>query len=181
MRPAMAGLEPSAALSALRGNERAQAVNALFDRFLRRHGHRCMPEAEFLVPRWAEAPEQVMEMIQGYLRAAPGFDPAENEARQCRQREETQALVESRLNPFQRAAFRRSLASLQEQVRVRDNGQHYLVKLFMPVRRLIAELGKRWCNRAIPALLRCWKRRARFTSAWDRRTWPRRWERWRGK
>ena len=143
----MTAQAPSAALAALRGNGKAASVNALFDRFLLRHGHRCMTEAEFLVPRWAEAPEQVVEMIQGYLRAAPGFDPVENEARQRRQREETQALVESKLNPFQRTAFRRSLTSLQEQVRVRDNGQHFLVKLFMPVRRLVAELGRRWAER----------------------------------
>ncbi len=140
-------LDPAAALAALRTNERAASALAIFERFLHRHGHRCMTEAEFLVPRWAETPEQAMEMVQGYLRAAPGFDPAKNAARQQRQREETQALVESKLNPLQRISFRRSLTSLQEQVRVRDNGQHYLVKLFLPVRRLIAELGRRWAER----------------------------------
>ncbi len=140
-------LDPTAALAALRADERAASALALFERFLRRHGHRCMSEAEFLVPRWAEVPEQAMEMVQGYLRAAPGFDPAQNAAHQQRQREESQALVESKLNPLQRIAFRRSLISLQEQVRVRDNGQHYLVKLFLPVRRLIAELGRRWAQR----------------------------------
>ena len=30
---------------------------------------------------------------------------------------------------------------------MRDNGQHFLVKLFMPVRRLVAELGRRWAER----------------------------------
>jgi phosphohistidine swiveling domain-containing protein len=39
------------------------------------------------------------------------------------------------------------LTRTQELVRLRDNGQHYVVKLLLPPRHIIAELGTRWAAR----------------------------------
>jgi hypothetical protein len=40
------------------------------------------------------------------------------------------------------------LARLHRFARLRDNGQHYVVKLLLPMRRLYAELGRRWASAA---------------------------------
>ncbi|MCI0395829.1 MAG: hypothetical protein L0332_35325 [Chloroflexi bacterium] len=139
--------EPAAALAQLRQEPAARPFLESLEAFLRRHGHRCMSEAEWLHPRWREAPEQVIESVAGYLRAGPTFDPAETEARQRRQREEATALVESRLDPLRKRYFRSVLNRTQKLVRQRDNGQHFLVKMALPMRRIYASLGRRWVER----------------------------------
>ena len=115
--------------------------------FLRRHGHRCTTEAEYLHPRWAEKPGLVIEQIAGYLRLGDDFDPTGAEARQRAQREEATRQIEARLNFVQRGFFRSSLKRLHRLVRMRDNGQHYLVKLMLPVRRCYGLLAARWAER----------------------------------
>jgi phosphohistidine swiveling domain-containing protein len=120
---------------------------ALCQRFLRRHGHRCTTEAEYLNPRWIEAPWLVVEQIAGYLRAGDSFDPSGAEERQRDQHAEAVAGVEAKLNFVQRAYFRRGLKRLHWLVRMRDNGQHYLVKLMLPVRHCYGLLAARWAER----------------------------------
>ncbi len=139
--------EPLAALHLLRQSEAARPALATLDQFLQRHGHRCMTEAEWIYPRWIEAPEQVIESIAGYLRAGLEHNPADMEARQRQAQEAATAQVEAQLNPISRALFRRNLARTHHLIRMRDNGQHYLVKLVMPVRVMYAELGRRWAER----------------------------------
>jgi len=73
--------------------------------------------------------------------------PLEAEARQRRRRAATLAAVEARLDPIRRAIFRGMLARTEHLVRLRDNGQHYVVKLLLPVRRIYATLGERWAAR----------------------------------
>lgn len=139
--------EPAAALAELRRTPTAQPVLDMLADFLQRHGHRCMTEAEWLYPRWAEAPEQVIESVAGYLKAGEGFNPAETEDRQRQQREEATATVEAKLNPIQRAYFRWNLRRAHYFIRMRDNGQHYIVKLALPMRRLFATIAERWTQR----------------------------------
>lgn len=139
--------EPGAALAQLRQLPEARSVTALFEAFLRRHGHRCMAEAEWLYPRWREAPKQVMETIGGYLRRGLPFIPLETEGQQKRKREEAVAQVETKLNPFRKAYSRFGLKRLHRLIRLRDNGQHFLVKLLLPMRRIYATLGERWAGR----------------------------------
>ena len=106
-----------------------------------------MSEAEWLHPRWVEAPEIVMASIQGYLRAGEGFDPGGAAAQAEQDRSAATTAVEARLNWWQRARFRRLLERVQRLMPARDNGQHYLVKLMLPVRRLYATLAARWAER----------------------------------
>jgi rifampicin phosphotransferase len=89
----------------------------------------------------------VIESIAGYLRAGEGFNPAETEVRQRQQREEATARVEAALNPLARRYFRWNLNRTHYFVRMRDNGQHYIVKLALPMRRLFATLAERWAQR----------------------------------
>jgi pyruvate,water dikinase len=138
---------PAAALAALRGTLAAQPVLAQFDAFLARHGHRCMSEAEWLHPRWVEAPHIVIESLAGYLRAGSSFDPRPAIAQAEQDRLAATAAIEGRLNPWQRGRFHWQLQRMQRFLLARDNGQHYLVKLMLPVRRLYATLAARWAGR----------------------------------
>lgn len=139
---------PTAALATLRADPAAASVMQLFDAFLARHGHRCMSEAEWLHPRWVEAPEVVIESIAGYLRAGSSFAPGDSARRAEQERLAATAAIEARLGPLRRAQFRRLLARAGRFLLARDNGQHYLVKLMLPVRRLYATLAGRWASRS---------------------------------
>ena len=136
-----------AALGELRATPAAAPVMAQFDAFLARHGHRCMSEAEWLHPRWIEAPELVIESIASYLRAGGSFDPTAAVASAEQERLAATAAVEQRVNPLQRAQFRWILPRVHRFMLARDNGQHYLVKLMLPVRRIYATLAARWAAR----------------------------------
>ncbi|MBL8057627.1 MAG: hypothetical protein JNK29_13070, partial [Anaerolineales bacterium] len=114
--------------------------------FLQRHGHRCATEAEWLYPRWIEAPELVLQALIPYLQGDGAARLADNEARQRQRRAEAEARLAARLDPFRRAYLRWALAEVQRLVRLRDNGQNYLIKLLLPWRHLLAELGRRWAE-----------------------------------
>jgi phosphohistidine swiveling domain-containing protein len=132
---------------ALRADPRARPFLAALDRFLVEHGHRCAVEAEWRHPRWVEAPAQVLDLIAGYLRAGDVVDPRAAEARQRRRRDEAVRSAEARLDPLRRAVLRAMLRRSADLFRLRDNGQHYLVKLLLPPRRIFAELGVRFAAR----------------------------------
>jgi pyruvate,water dikinase len=136
---------PADALATLRVEPAAAPFLAQLERFLQRHGHRCMVEAELLYPRWVEAPTQVITSLATYL--AMPVAPAAVSADAARRREEATALVERQLSWWQRRSFRQTLARVQRFTRLRDNGQHYVVKLLLPMRHLYAELGARWAAR----------------------------------
>lgn len=143
--------DPEAALEILRATPEAAPVLQALNRFLQRHGHRCASEAEFLYPRWIEKPSLVIEQIAGYLRAGDDFDPTGAEARQKALRERATAGIKARMNPVQWRFFRASLQRLQHLVRMRDNGQHFLVKLLLPTRHIFATLGARWADAGLLA------------------------------
>ncbi len=141
---------PVSALAELRADPHAQPFLDQFERFLQRHGHRCMVEAEFLYPRWSEAPAQVIEALTPYLNMEQAPAAVNHEAEQ--RREAVAAQMEEKLTWWQRRAFRANLARLHRFTRLRDNGQHYLVRLFLPIRHLYAVLGERWAARGwLPA------------------------------
>lgn len=135
---------PAEALKQLRANPAAQPLLKLLDEFLQRHGHRCMSEAEWRYARWIETPEVVVEMMVGYLgEQAHAGDTTEAQ----RRREATTAELEAQLDPVRKAYLRWLLPRVQHLVRLRDNGQHYLVKLALPIRHIYALLAERWTQR----------------------------------
>jgi pyruvate,water dikinase len=140
---------PARALELLRADPRAQRFLERFDRFLQRHGHRCMSEAELRFPRWAESPGLVITQLATSLRnsSPEPLAPVRAAADAATRRLDATARVERELGPFRRAAFRRSLERMHRFTRMRDNGQHYLVKLMLPMRSLYAALGARWVER----------------------------------
>jgi rifampicin phosphotransferase len=147
LAPLLLENDADAALARLADHPDATPVLSGLANFLQRHGHRCPTEAEWLYPRWIEKPSQVIAQVASYLRAGEGFNPAEAEVRPRQLREETTRQVETKLNLLQRIYFRRALQRLHRLVRMRDNGQHYLVKLALPMRHIYASLGQRWAER----------------------------------
>ena len=139
--------EPAAALARLRAAPDAGPVLKMLDSFLERHGHRCPSEGEWLHPRWADAPEQVVDLVAAYLRAGARVNPQEAKERQRRRRDDALAWATGRLDAVRRAVFRFILARVEHAVRMRDNGKHYYMKTSYPLRRLSWEFGLRWAGR----------------------------------
>lgn len=137
---------PADALARLRRMPEAEPFMTQFETFLQRHGHRCPNEVELLHPRWAEAPQQVIELLAGYLQASDTLNPEEAERRQVQRRDEAVALIEKRLGPIRRKIFRSVLAKAQNAVRVRDNSRYAVTKFLFPTRKIFALLGQRWAE-----------------------------------
>jgi pyruvate,water dikinase len=138
---------PRTALDRIRSDPRSAGAVRLLDHFLERHGHRCANDAEWLHPRWIEAPEEVIEMAAAYLRLGDAVNPAETARRQQQHRIDVTSAISARLNPLQRFVFRLLLSRTQYAVRYRDNGKNAAMKAAYPARRLVFELGRRWCDR----------------------------------
>jgi rifampicin phosphotransferase len=139
--------DPITALDLLRSNEKGRPIIEQLEVFLARHGHRCPNELEMRNPRWAEAPEQVIELIAKYLRAGERVDPITTEAHQQRRRTDAVTAVEATLDPLRRAIFRFLLKRAQRAVTVRDNSRYCMAKFIFPMRTIYAELGRRWAER----------------------------------
>lgn len=140
---AVLGSAPAAALESLRAEPRAALFLNQLSAFLQRHGHRGAVEAELRPPRWCEAPEQVIEQLLPYLRAAvaPHLGGA------AAKREAATAAFRGTLGWLGRAGFDRALTRAHRFTRMRDNGQGYVVRLLMPLRVLLTELGRRFAAR----------------------------------
>jgi phosphohistidine swiveling domain-containing protein len=139
--------DSASALAILRGISRAQTFIGQLEQFLARHGHRCPNELELLNPRWAEAPEQVVELVKHYLQADESANPIAAEARQWQRSAEAVAAIETRLDPVRRAISLALLNRTRRAITVRDNIRYYLIKLYFPMRKLYAQLGQRWAAR----------------------------------
>jgi pyruvate,water dikinase len=138
---------PSEALSLLQEKSEAQPFITEFQAFLLRHGYRCPNDAELYHPRWAEAPEQVIELIKSYLSMDESSSPVRTEQSRQQEREKLTAQIAVQLNPIRRRIFRWLLDQTQNKIRLRDNNRSYIAKFLFPVRLLIAELGRRWSAR----------------------------------
>ena len=138
--------EPAAAWAAVQTLPEAAPVREAFNHFLLEHGHRCPAEPEILLPRWAEAPEQVLALIAGYLQKVPGGTAVSSPSSQA-----AQQTVERRLGPIRRALFRRVLRRAQAQMRRRDNSRHFMAKLELPRRQLFVALGRRLAAQGVLA------------------------------
>ena len=135
------------ALALLHPLPEAQPFLEQFAIFLKDYGYRCPNDAEFLNPRWMDAPEQVITMLAGYLQADEPVNPLEMIRHQRQEREDATVRIEQRLNFARRVIFRRLLKMTQSNVRRRDNNRSYLTKFLYPMRTIVAELGRRWCER----------------------------------
>ncbi len=136
--------DPITALGLLHSQEQARPLIEQLEVFLTRHGHRCPNELEMRNPRWAEAPEQVIELLANYLRAGEHVDPLTTEAGQQQRRTAAVTTIETKLDPIRRVIFRFLLKRAQQAMIVRDNSRYSMAKFLFPTRKVYAELGRRW-------------------------------------
>ena len=134
----------SEALSLLQEKPEAQPFISEFQAFLLRHGYRCPNDAELYHPRWAEATEQVIELVKSYLYMDNSSNPVRTEQSCQQEREKQTAQIAAQLNPIRRWIFHWLLDQAQNKIRLRDNNRSYVAKFLFPARLLIAELGRRW-------------------------------------
>ncbi len=135
------------ALTLLQALPEAEPFLAQFAVFLQEYGYRCPNDAEFLNPRWKDAPAQVISLLAGYLQTKEAINPLVTIHRQRQEREATTARVEKSLHPLRRVIFKWLLKTTQKNVRMRDNNRSYLTKFLYPMRTIIAELGRRWSDK----------------------------------
>lgn len=136
--------DPHTALERLRSDEQGRLLIEQLEIFLARHGHRCPNELEMRNPRWSEAPEQVIELIASYLRAGEHVNPDTTEARQQQRRTEAVNIIATKLDPIRRFIFLLLLKRTQQAVTVRDNSRYTMAKFIFPMRKIYAEIGRRW-------------------------------------
>jgi pyruvate,water dikinase len=137
----------SEALATQNGRPEGAAFRMLFAAFLDRHGFRCPNDSELRNPRWADAPEQALELVRTYLDVDASHSPLAVAARARDEREALTRTIEARLNPFRLLLFRFLLTRTQRGVRTRDNHRSSATRFMYPVRQIFAELGRRWAAR----------------------------------
>ena len=139
--------QPTAALTLLREHTEATPFIEQLEAFLQRHGHRCPNELELLNPRWAEVPEQVIELLAHYLHADENMNPIVAEERQRQRREKVVTATVTRLDPIRRVLLHSVLKKAQQAMTIRDNSRYYVTKFLFPIRKLYACIGRRWVER----------------------------------
>jgi pyruvate,water dikinase len=136
---------PQVAWNKLQSVPEASSVRHTLAQFLQEHGHRCPAEPEISLPRWAEAPEQIIALVLGYVTA----NPIKSQSQERSLAESAQQTIEKQIGPFRRSLFRRILRRAKQQVRRRDNSRHFMAKLELCRRQLFMALGHRWHERGI--------------------------------
>ncbi|MDZ7729482.1 MAG: PEP/pyruvate-binding domain-containing protein [Dehalococcoidia bacterium] len=100
---------------------------AAWRQFVERHGHRGMNEMEASARSWRRYPEQVLQVIRGYLDLPEGHAPPAITDRQERERLRLTAKIASRLNPVKRRVFRKVLSDAQGWVALRERTKSVIV------------------------------------------------------
>jgi rifampicin phosphotransferase len=117
------------------------------DAFLREFGHRGVYEMEIMNPRWAEAPDYLLDLLRGYIRdGLPETDPAEA-ARAKRLAAEQEAFAGVPL--LYRPLLSFLVGKAREAMRLREGAKNALVRLVMPARRLALAIGARLRKRGL--------------------------------
>jgi len=136
---------PQAAWDKLQVLPEAASVRQSLEQFLQEHGHRCPAEPEISLPRWAEAPEQVVVLVRGYVTGKPVKAPAQEQSLA----ESAQQTIEKQIGPLRRSLFRQMLHRAKQQVRRRDNSRHFMAKVELCRRQLFMTLGHRWQEQGV--------------------------------
>ncbi len=117
---------------------------ASWDRFMGTHGQHCHNELELFSPRWAETPDYILGLVQGYLRSLDRVNPLEKQRQLAEERERLTEQCRRRLtNPVKRRLFHWSLGRTQKLTRDRENWKSEAVRFLTVFRRIFLELGER--------------------------------------
>ncbi len=121
-----------------------------WDSFMRRHGHHARGEVDVFSPRWAEMPDEVLEMIRHYWSVADGFDAMGNLARRSEERERLWTDLRKRLrNPFKRRVLSCLVRRAQRGLAYRENIKSQAVRAIAAMRAALLESGRRLSARGV--------------------------------
>ncbi len=139
--------EISASLPATAGGKE---FLGLWAEFMRRHGHHASGELEIASPRWAERPDEVLRLVQGYLTGAEQCDASRILEERTRERDRLLAECSARLrNPLKRRWFKFLLRQTQAWVVFRENLKSEIIRGLAAFRRIFLELGERMAQQGI--------------------------------
>jgi pyruvate,water dikinase len=134
----------------LTSTDPGQRFLAGWDRFMATHGQHCHSELEFFSPRWAETPDYILGLLQGYLRSIDRANPLEKQRQLAQERERLTEECRRKLrNSVKRWVFNWSLRQTQKLTRDRENCKNEAVRLFAGFRRIFLTLGERLRQKGI--------------------------------
>jgi phosphohistidine swiveling domain-containing protein len=117
---------------------------AAWDQFMSTHGHHCHNELELASPRWAETPDYILGLVQGYLRSLDRANPLEKQRQLAEERQRLTEQCRRRLrSAVKRRLFNWSLRRTQKLTRDRENWKNEAVRFLGVFRRVFLELGRR--------------------------------------
>ncbi len=103
--------------------------------FLEKFGHRGHHEMELAHPRWAEAPEELEQLVRGQKGgSAEAAAPLETPA----------PFAESNLPAALRTTLEQLLKRLHTFLALRETGKHHLMRGYALIRRILVELDRRF-------------------------------------
>jgi phosphohistidine swiveling domain-containing protein len=121
-----------------------------WDLFMREHGHHTRGELELYNPRWADTPEYILRLIQGYLKAPPSLNPITAQRKAERERKRLEKKCRGKLNnPLKQLLFNFTLHQAQMGSVARENIKSRAVRFWTFMRSTIMELGERLSLRGI--------------------------------
>jgi pyruvate,water dikinase len=125
---------------------------AAWERFMATHGQHCHNELELSSPRWAETPDYILGLVQGYLRSLDRANPLEKQRQLAEERERlTQQCCRRLTNPIKRWLFNWSLRRTQKLTRDRENWKNEAVRFLAVFRCVFLELGERLRQKGVLA------------------------------
>ena len=123
-----------------------------WNRFTSTHGQHCHNELELASPRWAETPDYILGLVQGYLRSLDRANPLEKQRQLAEERERLTQQCRQRLtNPVKRRLFNWSLRGTQKLTRDRENWKNEAVRFLTVFRGVFLELGERLRQKGVLA------------------------------
>jgi phosphohistidine swiveling domain-containing protein len=116
---------------------------AAWDQFMSTHGQHCHNELELASPRWAETPDYILGLVQGYLRSLDRANPLEKQRQLAEERQRLTEQCRRRLrSAVKRRLFAWSLRRTQKLARDRENWKNEAVRFLAIFRRVFLALGE---------------------------------------
>jgi pyruvate,water dikinase len=138
----------------LERNPEGRAFLREMEQFLEVYGHREI-RMDILFPTWGEDPTPVLNFVRAYLDADADQSPHRQQARLVAEREELTETVKERLGQDRVgryliwSLFRWLLGHTQIHTRERDTMHFEMTRIIPHARRMMLELGRRWCERGL--------------------------------
>jgi pyruvate,water dikinase len=121
-----------------------------WNEFIFRSGHHARGEVNIYIPRWAEEPDYLLDLIRNCIRSMDVHNPAEVRKKRTQERERLLEECFGKLkNPFKKFIFRLVASKSRRGLELRENLKSQWMRTFFPVRKSILETGKRLFRKGI--------------------------------